>query len=669
MFKEIAPYVIIATLIICAVIAIKIKKEDILTTDGIFSITGFALGLFITSLNLIYSNNYMISLGPLLAIACLLYLRFRTKILTGGTDFNLNFNFSSKTLKIINIFYWLCISVALLSYHQAPPYYRPPIFFFSISLGAALLGLEILASKFKDNFNVFRTISKILFISLILRASAYFISPYPVGIDPWTHAKYIENFLHYHQVMVPPDFEEYYCNYPLAHLLACAANLIGNISIKESMFIIGAVLALSTIFVYLFVKKITNNTNLALLSMLLLNFADFHIQWSIEVIAMTFGIAIYAIIIYLILKTKEKHQLIYTALLILFLFVIIWTHTISSFIALISVICLYIGSLVYSGIYEKGKYKELVRILKKPRKYWNVSKKHIKNGAERVVNQNTLVVSLSFCVIFTVLLVFHWMDPTYPFIESITIGLVNSLTAEAEFLGRETLPTVAESELAERWEMIPKILNILGFLIYVFLGILGTLYCLSKKYADKTKFSLIFMLIILYSVFFAFPLFGIRNIVPYRWPAFIYVSFVLFVGIGLTGLLSILKGKRQMIAFVIVVLFITSFFMITNFVTDMDSPVYGGDVNPKRVWTESERTISKSVRNYYDGIITFGSLTPDGNIDWSYMNNKLVIWRKMSLTRPIKVSGCYMFLGNEFKNHLDGNFSCIYDTGAARAYL
>jgi len=57
MFKELAPYVISATVIICALIAIKIKKQDILTTDGIFSITGFALGLFITSLNLIYSNK------------------------------------------------------------------------------------------------------------------------------------------------------------------------------------------------------------------------------------------------------------------------------------------------------------------------------------------------------------------------------------------------------------------------------------------------------------------------------------------------------------------------------------------------------------------------------------------------------------------------------------
>ena len=113
MFKELAPYVITATVIICALIAIKIKKQDVLTTDGIFAVAGFVLGLIITSLNLIYSNNYLITLGPLLAITCLLYLRFRTKILTNGTDFNLNFNFTPKTLKIINILYWLCISIAV----------------------------------------------------------------------------------------------------------------------------------------------------------------------------------------------------------------------------------------------------------------------------------------------------------------------------------------------------------------------------------------------------------------------------------------------------------------------------------------------------------------------------------------------------------------------------
>ena len=652
MFKEIAPYVITATVIICILIAIKIKKKDILTTDGIFSVAGFALGLFITFLNLIYSNRYMISLGPLLAIACLLYLRFRDKILTNGTDFNLNF--SSKTLKIINILYWLCISVAVISYYQAPSYYRPPIFFFCISFGVAMLGLEIISSKFNDNYTVFGMISKILFISLILRASAYFISPHIIGSDVWAHAGYIQNFLQFHHVMVPPDEGIYYCKYPLMHLYACAANLIGNISIKESMFIVGTVLTLSTIFVYLIVKKVTDNVNLALFSMLLLNFADFHIEWTIGPIAMTFGIAIYTILLYLLLKRNEKHWLFYVSFLILFLFVITWTHTVASYIALISVISLYVGSLIYHAIYGRRKYTELVG-------------------------------SLTLCLIFTVLLLFHWMDPDYPFFDSMTRGLVDALTQEAEFLGREASPSFAVAEHGER------ILNIIGFLIYIFFGIVGCLCCLSKKYADKTKVSFIFMLIILYFIFFIFPVLGLRNIVPYRWPAFIYVSFVLFVAIGLTGFLSILKSKKVKICFLLFVLFITSFFMITMYLVNTDSPMYGEE--QRMLWTSSEVALFKNVNMSYNGVIVtdslakgaiFGSLIKRGKIrvypvtlkrdmDWNRMNDTLVIWRKISLTRPVQVAAYKsrpnMLLGAEFKNSLDKNFCCIYDTEEAKAYL
>ena len=481
-------------------------------------------------------------------------------------------------------------------------------------------------------------ISKILLISLILRASAYFISPYPVGVDPWEHAEYIKYFIQFHHVMVPPDFEVYYCSYPLAHLFACTANLIGNISVKESMFIIGAVLALSTIFAYLIVKGITNNINLALFSMLLLSFADFHIQWSIEVIAMTFGIASYTILVYLLLKRNEKHKLLYTALLILFAFVTVWTHTVSAFITLVSVLSLYVGALLFDQIYRDKRSK-------------------------------VTLISFTFCILFVVLLMLHWMDPNYPFFESITRGLVNSLAKEAEFLGRS--PSIAQ----QSWV---SILNISGFLIYIFFGIIGCLYCLSKKYADKTKVSLVFMLIILYFVFLAFPVMGMRNTVPFRWPAFIYVSFVLFVGIGLIGFWGLLKSKKQKVPFIFIILLVTSFFMITTFVSDMDSPIYGGEITQRHIATESEVTLSNNVDNLYNGtIMGYCVLTPTGDIRWDYTTNKLIIWKRISLTRPVQVpiltdigsSRSLTLLGKEFKGYFEGNCSCIYDTGGARAYL
>lgn len=650
-FKEIVPLVIVLTSIISILIALKIKRSDVLSIDGKFAVIGIGLGILITSLNLIYSNNYLITLGPIMTIACFIYLKNRQIFLREKTD--QIFNFDSKTLKIIQIIYWICITVALVSYHQATHYYRPPIFFISISVAVALLGLEILSSNYDQKVNVYKTFFMIFLISLILRYSAYFMSPYPVGSDPWAHAEIISDFSLYgtsnlHQI------HPYYSNYPLMHIFASITSLFGNFTVKESMFVVGAVLVLSTIFVYLIVKNITNNTNLALFSMLLINFADFHIQWSIQVIAMTFGIAFYTIGIYLLIAQKDKFAVIYKLFLILFIFLITWTHTVSSMILMVSLISLYIGSFIYKYIYSDT----------------NISAKS--------------TISVTLCLLFVVMLIYHWMDLNYPFFESITRGLINSLSSEAKFLGRETI-----SNIDDFWA---SILEIFGFLTLIFFGILGSLYSLSAKYTSKTKFSLIFMLIILFFIFFAFPVLGMRNIVPYRWPAFIYTTFVLFAGIGIFQFINSGRNKHYMAVFVLILLSTSSFFMITNSITNLDSPIYGKDLNQRMVWTESEMKLFTSINNSYSDYIvsdlqtfrrpfeiylkrdkiTAYQTTPEGDLNWKYMGDKLLIWRKCSLDTSVQIQGYRnpnMILGVDFKRYLDVNYSNIYDTGEAKAYL
>jgi len=648
-FRDIAPYVIAATFIICASIALRTKKNDIRSIDGLLSILGLALGCIITLINLKYSNNYVISLGPLLALTCVLYIRFRSEIVNENSVLS----HRAISIKIINLTYWLCIFIALMSYYQAATYYRPLIFFFAISLSSALLALNIIIMQYFTNTKILIIMFKIFLISLILRASAYFITPFPIGSDPWIHAEYIKWFLQFNYVMVPQGFDLYYCNYPLAHLLACAAKLIENVGIKESMFIIGAVTAISTLFVYLVARDLYNNINLALLSMLLLSLADFHVEWSIEVIAMTFGIAIYSIIIYLILRTRTKQDFIFKIFQMVFIIIIIWTHTISSFIALISILSLYIGSFFYTKIYKDF--------------------------------QRFPFVSGRLCMIFVIILILHWMDPNYPFIDSITSGFIDSLTREAKFLGRESI--VAQ----EYWT---SLFNIIGFLFYIFLGIIGCLYNLSRDYANRRKFSLIFMVAILFFIFFAFPTFGIRNIVPYRWPAFIYVGFVLFSSSGLMRIANIFANIYNKQLFIFSIMLISSFFMITCHFANPDSVLYGKEIAEKFYYKESEIALFQNVNNIYTGVIVsdvhsnvryFGDhlnrdkrlsypLSKNGDINWSIMNDKLVIWEKASIERPMLCSGeggkgFDILLGNRFKKHLDENFNCIYNTEEARAYL
>lgn len=653
LFREIAPMVILLTLIISALIAIKIKRSNLSTVDGKFAILGTILGLLITFLNLIYSNNYLITIGPLLTITSLLYLRYRTKLLADDMDPDLNF--SNRTLKIIQTIYWICISIALISYYQADPHYRPLIFFISISLAVGSLGLEILSRTYEKNTRLYFLLPKILIVSLILRFSAYFISPYPVGSDPWRHAELIKDISIYGTSYLP-QLHEYYSNYPLMHIYTSTACLLGNMDTKGAMCVIGVVLTLSTIFIYLIVKKITNNVQLALFSMLLINFSDFHIQWSVQIIAMSFGIAIYTMTIYLLIEQKEKITTIYKIFVTLAIYVIIWTHTISSFIFIISIISFYAGSFIYKRIYATEN------------------------------KSANLTVNATLCVFSLLLLIYHWTDPRYPFFDRTITVLINSLLSEAEFLGRTDISNVGES-----WS---SIFNIVGFLILTFFGVIGSLHSLSKEHQTKTKVSLIFMLIVLFSIFFVFPVMGIRDIVPYRWPAFIYTTFILFSGIGIFSVINVVKNRHCKTAFVSILLILFSFFMITNFITDMDSPVYGKNLNQRMIWTESEIEMFTTINNSYDEVIvadiqTYDNLfltylkrdsdhvaeyrlTPSGDFDWEFMGDKMLVWRKTSLDRPVQVAAFRnpeMLLGLSFKQHLDKNFHDIYDSGDAEVYL
>ncbi|WP_221068759.1 hypothetical protein [Methanosarcina mazei] len=507
-----------------------------------------------------------------------------------------------------------------------------------------------------DVFNIY---VKITFVSLILSASAFFVSPYPIGSDPWAHLEYIKNFLQFNSLTVSGSthrVDEYYLNYPISHLFATAISLITNLSTRVSFYMISTTLIFSTIFTYIFVKEISNDSNIALFSLLLLSVADCHIQWTSKVIAMSFGLAIYSIIIYLLIKVNSmnmsaSHRPIYSSLLILFTFLIIWVHTISAFITLITIICLYIMSLVNQKMFSQKTYGTLGKF--------------------------------TFCVVVIVTLIYHWMDPSYPFFSDILRTLLHSLSSETEFLSQNF-----HSEVVESSEML---LLTFGFLIYTFFGIIGSLFTLSRFNSSSRNTSLLFTVLALYTIRYTFPIFGLRNVIPERWPAFIYVIFVLFIAIGFFKIVFSIKSQKQQIVSIFIILFTASFFMITDNETNLDSPIYGENVIQRLVWTESEMSLFTRVNELYDNVIVTDRQTEirpfetylyrdqkkvigyplnnQGKINWDVINKNLIIWRKTSLSRPVSCSSAEVVLGHDFEVKLYNNFSCIYNTGEAKAFV
>ena len=211
---------------------------------------------------------------------------------------------------------------------------------------------------------------------------------------------------------------------------------------------------------------------MALISMLLLNFATEHIQWCIHTMAMTFGIAIYAFIIFFALKVylEPKDKLKYIPFLLVFLYIIVWTHTISAFITLVSLLALVVGYILYEILNNQNIYN------------WNILP--IRSQSIRL-----LMVPLVF---LAVIITYHWMDPAYPFFDKSFGGLFKSLSQEAEIFGATTL-----SNVQGRWE---QLLHPIGFYIYVFFGIIGALYCSSHKEQAKKYFPLIVLVLGLFFV-------------------------------------------------------------------------------------------------------------------------------------------------------------------------
>lgn len=657
-YSDFAPIVILLTLGLSLGIGWNITRENLKGIDGIFAILGFLFGLLMTVMNLVYTSNALFLLSPVITISCLLYLRYRSEFKEGPHSSLLEIGHRNST--ILSIVWWSLISAALITYYLSEIYTRQPLFFILISGAVAVLGVQIITSRGLNTNRSLIFIVKILLLSLILRASAYFISPYPVGSDPWVHQEYVNYFFELGRVAVPPDFMFYYVNYPIAHLYVTCTRLLASLSLHDATFLWGVILTLSTVVTFLIVRMLTGNVQLALISMLLLNFTDVHIQWSVQVLAMSFAIAIYAFTIFFALKIylKPEDKIKYIPFMFVFLGVIVWTHTISAFITLVSLFALVAGYILYEFLYNRNIF------------------------SFRSQNVQLLILPLIF---LAVIITYHWMDPSYPFFDKTFGGLLNSLSMEAKFLGATTL-----SNVHGRWE---ELLQPAGFCLYAFFGIIGALYCSSHKEQAKKYFPLISLVSVLFFVRYAFPIFGIRNIIPDRWPAFAFVCFALFIGLGIFYALSLLKTKRSILCAVAAFLFIGSLLMVTGTNANQDSPLYGEEVFLKLIWAESEMNMYTHINGTSDGIIItdvhthtrpFSTylenkrsvpllISSDGTIDKEVLSSGLVIWRRDSLTRPMHISDnryiTPVLLGNHFWEHLDNNYSCIFDVHTARSYL
>lgn len=622
--------------------------------DVIIALIGIAAGIGISCLNFIYSNEYLITMGPMLAIVCLVYIIFRRKLLS---DHPTAADAGTTLILVVNIVFWISFAWSIYSL-SIEILHRPVIYFLLSSLSASMIAVQIIYCRGKGTISL--VIFEILLLSVSIRASAFWVFPTIPGIDSWTHMAIVKDYVtqgHIVKYLSSGGGLNYYYSLPMMHLNVASMKIVTGVDYKAAMFLGASLpLLLSTIFVFLIGQALVN-AKVGLLAMLLLNLSDYHIMWGAEnIIAMSFGIALFTMIVYLLIRNSSRPRVSNTALVILFMIMLVLTHTVSSFIMACFLLMVVIGSYLHEFLYRDHSHPE------------------------RSIVTPTLV------VIFMTSMLAHWMHAYIirgglSFFECMVGWYHSSMTEHAKLLVTRLPPPAAE------WGWLGPIVNISGYLLLILWGIVGCLIWLSWRYHSKNKTGLIAALVVMIGLPLSFPLFGIANIEPTRWPAFYYVILSIPAAVGVLAVTNCIGYQKLRHLVLVCLMFAFSFLMITNSVSNTDSPVYAPYLNERLVYTDAEIAAGQ-IMEVYDGPIicdgrygsALGATYHPANamscrmLDERHLNRSLLLWRDILSERPAAIytpakGRHFTVLGKTYEQKLESSHNRIYNNKDIRAFL
>lgn len=628
---------------------LAVQKYFFENLDTVACIFGIVFGILITSLYLISKTIYLFMLGLALTLASLVYFVLKNR--------EKKSKFSIKTsIKLISeIIFFSLFSMSLLVLHIDED--RSFLYFVLISLSAGFLALSIL--NIKSKIDTALQIVKILMISFILKYSIFF-SFKGNGVDYWAHLIDNINLTQYGFIETLSGKEQFF---PLMHIQVAIHQIVTNTPIIDATnFAIIIPLVISSICVFLVARKLFD-VKIALLAMLIVNTTDYLTCWGSAPQTTTFGVCLFYFLIFLIFQTASSTRNL-TPWYIIFIILIptlILAHAVSSFIFLITIGGLFVGSCVYNKFYDN----------------------------RAAVIPPILVFLLSGVILFQ-----NWLTALYnemggsSFFEVIVSSLEYSLTEQAQLLNRPE--TIAEYATFLP-PFIERAANTVGIALLMLLAAIGCLFWLSEKNRNRFTFSMLTCTILLLIITFGFPLFGIRNIIPTRWFAFMYFFLSIMAAEAVFFLLIRIPEQRLRTFVSVIIIFSLTFFMTTSTISNLDSPIWLKDSTISTSYTLQELKGAETISHYSDE--TFSDSRYGGSVlgiyigsqqdslysrDLSNRAGSIFIWRTYMEDRPIRMVTTLkgysqqvesdVILGPEYQEDLERMQQKIYENDDVRGY-
>jgi hypothetical protein len=617
--------------------------------DTIASIAGIVFGIAITSLYLISATTHLLMLGPALTLASLLYLVIKNR------ETMLSESIAKPAKILLEVIFFILFSASLLTLHTNEG--RPLVYFVHIALSAGFLALSIAFLKGKGDAVI--QIVKILMVSFNLKYSL-FLGYYGVGNDYWEHLAGNNLLSQYGFIEVLSAKEPYY---PLMHIQVAIVDIVTNTPIKDATnFGIIIPLVISSVCIFLVARNIIN-AKVGLLAMLVVNITDFHTYWGAAPQTTTYGICLYYFLIFFIFRgaTTNMNKKTWLALVLLFIPILILAHAVSSFIALISILGLIAGSCIYRICYD---------------------------------NRAMILPPILVLLLYGVVLLQHWFVALYnqmreeTFFDVIISTLITHITEHADFLNR---PEAVSEYVATLPPLFERMADTTGLALLMFLSAIGCLFWLSKKYRSAFTFPMIVCTIVLLFITFGFPLFGIRNIIPSRWFAFMYFFLSIMAAFALLTILSKTSKNKLGLVVSFVVISSLTFFMTTCTVSSVDNSFWLQETTISAAYTTQEGVGAETLSNISGRILADSRYIEvirsirhsaehigfSSDRQLTSTPGSVFLWRHYMLDRPIRtytdLGGYYQkverpeVLGTEFLTRLY-DFDKVYDNHGVQGY-
>lgn len=581
--------------------------------------------------------------GVLTLTSCLIWLIIRknTQDIT-----KLTFKINSSFYYIINIAFFVLLTVSiLLFYFRTDVYIIPTSYFVIISLMIMLVFFEIIFYTSKRN--IYFILPKIMIIGLSLSLSKVMLFPDVVGIDPIFHKMFTLKILETNYI--PDGFA--YSRLPIFNIEIVLISLITNSSYKISSILSWGLMKiiLDVLFIFLLGKFLFDD-KIGALSGLLISIANYEILNVSWLIPSGVSSIFILLIIYFLFKFKNTPLII--SILLLIMFSLVLTHTIgSAFIAIILFVL------------------------------W-INKRFIKRF--NLTPEKNFYVSGGIAILFSTLM-FTWWIYASNYINTLA-NLINwGFTIDYFIIAPKGV-----FEYAANVPIFEQLLSNLGIFLFFAFSFIGSFYMISKKFRNSYTISLVTIGMAPLFIGF-FSIITGHTILEARWWYYAQIFLSIPLAVTIMILISRIRNNTKKSAFLAVFSVLLSLLMIMSF-NVVDNNVFYQNTGVRYAFTTSEITaasffsekITSNISSDFDYSsnpsssvfinnynVKMNNIIPLDNSLYEkkfFDDGSIKLIREYIVKKPFRLSGLTYKLNYDPREPLDADFNRIYDSTRVIAY-